>query len=165
VRERIDQPSTPARRTPCEWAPYIDQVNRPIKRLDQPPAVVVSPVNELTPYLTQVNVLLERLTVKSIRRAQQPVPVVTSRPPPMAVPTPVYVPINPPLAVQPMVVPTPVTPSKQRTIPTYFVKKGALDRPREVEQTPPGEFHWPEEHDFPTTDTPQRVCDARGTEP
>jgi len=65
----------------------------------------------------------------------------------MLVPTTVYVPIA---------VPAPVTPSKQKTIPHYFVNKGALGGPRKVEQTPPGEFHWPEEYDFTTTDTSPR---------
>jgi len=51
-------------------------------------------------------------------------------------------------------VPTPVKPPKQRTIPQYFVRKGALDSPKEGELTSPGESHWPEEHDFTTTDTP-----------
>jgi len=116
--------------------------------------VVVPPVNEITPYINQVNVLLERLTVESIRRAQQPVPVMTPRPPPMAVPAPVCVPISKPSATPPRAASRPVTPSKQRTIPQYFVKKGPLGGPREREQTPPGIFHWPEEHDFTSTDTP-----------
>jgi len=65
-----------------------------------------------------------------------------------------------------MVVPTPVTPSKQRTIPQYFVKKGALGGPRERKQTPPGVFHWPEEYDFTTTDTPpSEVATPRAQSP
>jgi len=67
----------------------------------------------------------------------------------MAVPTSVAVPIAPPIAV-----PTPVTPSQQRTIPQYFAKKGVRDGPREVERTPPEKFHWPKEYDFTITDTP-----------
>jgi len=65
-----------------------------------------------------------------------------------------------------MAAPTPVTPSKQRTIPQYFVKKGALGGPREKEQTPPGTFYWPEEYDFTTTDTPpSEVATPRAQSP
>jgi len=61
-----------------------------------------------------------------------------------------------------MAVPAPVTPSKQKTIPQYFVKKDARGGPREVKQTPPREFHWPEEHDFTTTDTPPSEFETPG---
>jgi len=58
-----------------------------------------------------------------------------------------------PVAV-PIAVPTPVPPSGQKTIPQYFVKKGALIGPKEGEPTSPGEFRWPEEYHFTITDTP-----------
>jgi len=105
-----------------------------IERLNKRLAPVVPPVNELTPYITQMNLFLELLTVESIR-AQRPAPVVPPRP-------------------QPRAVPTPASPSNQRTILLYLIKKSDIDNPKEVESTSPGEFRWPEEPDKPTTGTP-----------
>jgi len=55
---------------------------------------------------------------------------------------------------QPISAPTLVTPSKQRTILQYLVKRRDLDNPKEVEPTSSEEFCWPEEFDATTTDTP-----------
>jgi len=51
-------------------------------------------------------------------------------------------------------VPTPPTPSNQRTIIQYLVKKSDIGTFKEVQPTSPGEFRWPEEPDTPTTGTP-----------
>jgi len=110
------------------------QVNKIVERLDQHLAPVVSPFRELAPNITQVNILLEQLTVESMR-THRPAPVVPPRP-------------------QPRAVPTPETPSNQRTIIQFLVKRSDIGTCKEAQPISPGESRRSDGSDTPPTGTP-----------